>query len=744
MAGGDPHSSADEALARAERLVREAEAAAERKAPSGVAPDPATTAKVWEAVEALKAVRSVASRTQAERGRRSPLYARVVEALRKGGWWAEARRTAAHLRFDRDPQPRERAGLAEVVKEAGEQLKVGALPKECNLVMKGGITSGVLYPRALATLARQFTFRQIGGASVGGVAAAGVAAAEYSRQHFPNEATNQGFEGLEKMADELGATEPTTGRSKLLSLFQPQVETKPAQDLLLAVLGARTPAGKVLSGLFSMLKAEPLPAIAGLLVGGLLAWEASAQDRSFLVTLAMLGAFASIALGVLGSAVAFGLRAHRAIVANRYGVCAGFSDKERPEALTAWMTGLFDRLAGLSDHPHPLTFGDLWGEDERNKRIELRVMTSNITFGHPYQLPFLEEYEKLPPPAATRPFIPKWFFFKQSDFAELFPDRVCEQMEFHGEQKLQRLMAAPSLDPRWKRALPRFQEEGYLPFPDGRDLPVVVAVRMGLSFPVLLSMVPLYAVDEWQAGDDLRLDRCWFSDGGACSNMPIHFFDTIIPDRPTFAINLLYQEAVSPNDQSQNVWMPSNNTQGLSERWNRIEGRGLMGFLGALLDTMRTWNDSMQMTAPGYRDRIVHIFHTRDEGGLNLTMPPERIRLMGLRGEEAGKRILQDFDWDNHLWVRLRSVLGVSDPELARLREGPLKDPAARALFARLLAEHTGAQVPEDNAPVSGAQATELPALLHLFEELLGAKQQKYDDEAAPNPAPELRVRPRL
>jgi len=742
MAGGDPHSSAGDALERAERLVQEVEAAAQRKAPAAAA-DTASTAKAWEAVQALKAVRAAAPRTQAERSRRSPLYARVVEALRQSGQWAAARRVASHLRFDRDPQPKERAALAEVVRQADEQLKVGTLPDECNLIMKGGITSGVLYPRALGVLSRRFRFRQIGGSSVGGVAAAGVAAAEYSRQHFANEANNQGFEGLEKMADELGTIEPTTGHSKLRSLFQPQADTKPCMDVLLAWLGARTQAGKVLSALAAVLKAEPLPALAGLVVGALLLWAAQKQDQAFLVTLAMLGALASIALGVLGSAVAFGLRAYRAIVGNRYGLCAGFSDKERPEALTAWMAGLFDRLAGLSDHPHPLTFGDLWGEDERHKKIELQVMATNITFGHPYRLPFLEEYEKLPPPASTRPFIPKWFFFKQSDFAELFPDRVCDQMSFHGEQKLQRLMAAPHLDERWKQALPRFREDGYLPFPDGRDLPVVVAVRMGLSFPVLLSMVPLYSVDEWLQGD-LRLDRCWFSDGGACSNMPIHFFDTLIPDRPTFAIDLLYQETVSPDDQSQNVWMPSNNTQGLSERWNRIDGRGLFGFLGALFDTARNWNDAMQMTAPGYRDRIVHIFHTMEEGGLNLTMPPERIRLLGLRGEEAGKRILQDFDWDNHLWVRLRSVLGISDPELLRLREGPLKDPATRALFARLLEEHTGAQVPEDNAPVSAAQATELPALLHLFEELLGAKQQAYDDDDAPDPVPELRVRPRL
>ena len=30
----------------------------------------------------------------------------------------------------------------------------------------------------------------------------------------------------------------------------------------------------------------------------------------------------------------------------------------------------------------------------------------------------------------------------------------------------------------------------------------------------------------------------WFSDGGICSNLPIHFFDQPLPLRPTFAIDL--------------------------------------------------------------------------------------------------------------------------------------------------------------------------------------------------------------
>lgn len=34
------------------------------------------------------------------------------------------------------------------------------------------------------------------------------------------------------------------------------------------------------------------------------------------------------------------------------------------------------------------------------------------------------------------------------------------------------------------------------------------------------------------------LQKNWFSDGGICSNFPIHFFDDWLPNRPTFGINL--------------------------------------------------------------------------------------------------------------------------------------------------------------------------------------------------------------
>ena len=49
---------------------------------------------------------------------------------------------------------------------------------ECDLVMRAGITSGIVYPRAIAKLAETYNFRSIGGTSAGAIAAAVTAAAQ--------------------------------------------------------------------------------------------------------------------------------------------------------------------------------------------------------------------------------------------------------------------------------------------------------------------------------------------------------------------------------------------------------------------------------------------------------------------------------------------------------------------------------------------------------------------------------------
>src|SRR4029453_13270802 len=55
--------------------------------------------------------------------------------------------------------------------------EIAAMKLQCDLVMRGGIASGLVYPRAIAKLAETYDFRSIGGTSVGAIASAGTAAA---------------------------------------------------------------------------------------------------------------------------------------------------------------------------------------------------------------------------------------------------------------------------------------------------------------------------------------------------------------------------------------------------------------------------------------------------------------------------------------------------------------------------------------------------------------------------------------
>src|SRR6187399_3344956 len=65
--------------------------------------------------------------------------------------------------------------------------------RECDIVMKGGITSGVIYPLAVCELAGVYRLRNIGGTSAGAIAAAAAAAAEYGRT---SDRPGSGFQGL--------------------------------------------------------------------------------------------------------------------------------------------------------------------------------------------------------------------------------------------------------------------------------------------------------------------------------------------------------------------------------------------------------------------------------------------------------------------------------------------------------------------------------------------------------------------
>lgn len=134
--------------------------------------------------------------------------------------------------------------------------------------------------------------------------------------------------------------------------------------------------------------------------------------------------------------------------------------------------------------------------------------------------------------------------------------------------------------------------------------------------------------------------------------------------------------------------MPARNSGGISSaaRFNQFEG--IVGFFSALFDTARNWADTELTAMPGYRDRIIHVALSEDEGGLNLNMPKDVIDKVGERGALAGKLLTERFKpspkgdnvpedpqtvedvqltWDNHRWIRFRSFMAALELALRRL-----------------------------------------------------------------------------
>src|SRR5215203_870909 len=108
-----------------------------------------------------------------------------------------------------------------MLEERSDLNSQGAKRLDCDIVMAGGVTSGIIYPGAVGKIARRYTFRSIGGTSVGAIAAAVTAAAEYGRRTGLNPLAFDAVEALPKSLGE-GATE---GRSRLFHLFTPEAAT---------------------------------------------------------------------------------------------------------------------------------------------------------------------------------------------------------------------------------------------------------------------------------------------------------------------------------------------------------------------------------------------------------------------------------------------------------------------------------------------------------------------------------------
>jgi predicted acylesterase/phospholipase RssA len=517
--------------------------------------------------------------------------------------------------------------------------------KKCDIVMKGGITSGIVYPGAVCELADEYQFANIGGTSAGAIAAALTAAAEYRRQ---NGGGREGFDRIAGLPRWLAET--SDGLPRLLKLFQPDSTTSSLHRLMLAILESK---GNWQRGIVTivpeLLRASGLAgavvAVSVILIS-ILAVMTAALEQGLLTALAF---FVTLVVAVILAALVIVVaacdvirNALRDLPRNGFGVCSGRTESGGSTAgLTDWLADEIDRVAGRDPALPPLTFGDLWsvaGGDRKQRTINLEMMTTNLTHGRPYRLP-----------ARNRR-----FYFTREDMRRLFPDRVVNGMIAHSRTS--------SLPQERRYRTTSGQELFDLPAPE--SLPVVVATRMSLSFPLLLSAVPLYAVDYGRRDRNRTPELCWFSDGGITSNFPVHFFDAPLPRWPTFAFNLAGWSTRYHTDQ-QRTYVPRTNSGGILEWWNVFDG--LPAFLWSIVTTMQNWRDNMLLRMPGQRDRIAHVLLMPHEGGLNLSMSPQTIREVADRGAAAASGLRERFSndppdgvtltWRNHKWVRFRSFM---------------------------------------------------------------------------------------
>jgi len=641
--------------------------------------------------------------------------------------------------------------------ESADYTQVSA---DCDLVMKGGVTSGVVYPTAMCRLAQRFRFRGIGGTSAGALAAALAAAAQHERG--PNHASSIGFQRLAAISRYLG-----TGKN-LLNLFQPSPETARLFDLGITWINRPSPF-----------------LLAAALIRGYAWWVLLAA----IVIAPLSKCFAAwrqddIAAGILG-AVVFCLAAaclvawrvsvdvNEHVPDNDFGLCTGLiARRGAPRPLTPWLADRIDfvaRRTQLESQPDnstlaPLTFGDLYGAPNpaqnpfpsgspllnalnatSQRVVNLEMVTTDVTAGRPYRLPFDDD-------DATK------FFFNADELARFFPGRVLKAM---GEKSLRVTVANPVKDDQRERV-------DLIEFPSARELPVVVAARMSMSFPILFSAVPLYAVDRdayktWMTsanGDPAKqpeFRKTWFSDGGLSSNIPIHFFDAPIPRWPTFALNLrgfprthdgmpcTLHENPTPAEQ---VFLATKYDPDV-ELFDLRGGRRLFQFANSLLDAMRNWNDNTLMQLPGYRERTVEIAMSADEGGLNLTMQKPVLDSIMSRGIAAADlfratfatpSLEQSASWNDHRHLRLRASLLMQEEWTRRYALAwRLRIPGAPSFYDL---------VDGDNPVYSKAYAAAEKPSAHRFGSMFAAAPSKIDQGQTltnePWPATELRARPRV
>ncbi|MDP4301073.1 patatin-like phospholipase domain-containing protein [Leptothrix discophora] len=627
------------------------------------------------------------------------------------------------------------------------------LERCCDLVLTGGVTSGVLYPAAVCHLALHYRFHALGGTSVGALAVAITAAAEYQRRL----GSDAGFDVLAQVPEKLAApiampqgrvkdvcdgieAQPTT----LLSLFQP--DTRAGARLLRLFLAAN-PTGVVKLGwgvrLRGLLRELPTtyPLVAGTTGLALLAafglswagWRTSGWPVGLLATfLPVLGA---LALGLVVLLLAIGRDLRRGALDNHLGLCTGRGQKDSGKGLIDWLHDSIQWASGRQSHETPLTFRDLWDAPEtglpppadptgpRRRSIDLRMVSTCLSHGRPVELPLADSDEN-----AT-------LFFALEEWQPYFPDPViallrstCPVYEDIADR-----YGAPTRD-----GLPPGPRLTLLQMPRER-MPLLVAARMSLSFPGIFSTVPAWSLD--------LEERCWrrlrYSDGGICANFPIHLFDAAVPRWPTFGILLSEPDSGlqppphatefrSPlTGERGHVWLPRAHHEGAASLNQQLPEGGVLsaviGYALQSLNTARRWQDYTLSRMPGVRERVARVTLAQGEGELDLRMRGADIERLGQTYGRCAADLLLDAylsradaqpspAWSEHRWVRWNLLAEGLRARLAGLTQAAEDAPCSTPLSSQIDAATTTCPLrgglgerPDPDAPGSTGRPEQRP-----------------------------------
>ncbi len=682
------------------------------------------------------------------------------------------------------------ARLAPAARPDLDRLEAGGAPADrfCDVVMEGGITSGIIYATAVAELAKHYRFKNIGGSSIGAFAAALTAAAEYRRRF----ASDAGFVAFAELPRKLAETD-SESKTLLERLFIPQPGTKRLFAVFLAGLRRDSALQSVQHAITEALRQYAgwiwsFEAALFLLVAGLFVTTVP-ECRGVVLCAGAIGIPLALALALWPAIVLVALTAvilgivsdfARHVVPNGFGLCRGWQPKEKaddgsppsrdaldarvggedPEArtvdLAAFLHTAIQGVSGREVDKLPLTFGDLWkapgspaevlGYPETGvgaRSINLEVYATNLSHGRPYRFPL----DAAASPAESPNMISEdmgRLFFVPAELEAYFPKTLVDYLT-HVSKRYEPVSDedppadAPNI-PCDLRELP------------AAELPIVVAVRLAMSFPLLISAVKLWAIDHQDGG----LKPCWMSDGGLCSNFPIHLFDAFIPRWPTFGISLeSVPEYVEPM-----VNLPRLHRDGRADSWYRgiAEGSALgrLGhfILGIWFAAWR-WNDSTMMRMPGVRDRVVQVRLKKGEGGVNISMSDTQIHAIAARGREAGQAFVDKFasspdGWNEHRWVRFNALLiqlreritGTTQAANLGRHGAPLRTLIQRSRVEPPLQGKVGSKPWPSEKPLELPQVNELVALLDALQRV-----EKAVDAIRPThpfcavPRPSLRSR---